>query len=58
VNQTSVVAKLSGGFANSSNEVPEQLSWIVKRRIDAINPGEARTKIKPMSPFLRILVRK
>ena len=57
VNQTSVVVKLSGGFANSSNEVPEQLSWIVKRRIDAIHPGEARTKIKSMSPFLSILVR-
>ena len=40
VNQTSVVVKLSGGSANSSNEVPEQLSWIVTRGIDVINPGE------------------
>jgi hypothetical protein len=32
--------KLSGGAANSSNEVPGQLSWIVTRRIDVINPGE------------------
>ncbi len=40
VNQTSVVIKLSGGAANSSDEVPGQLSWIVTRRIDVINPGE------------------
>lgn len=43
VNKTDVVVKLSGGFTNSSNEVPDQLFWIVTKRIDVIRPGETVT---------------
>jgi hypothetical protein len=43
VNQTNVVVKLSGGFSNSSNEVPDQLFWVVTKNISVISPGETVT---------------
>jgi hypothetical protein len=45
-NQTNVIMKLSGGFTNSTNEVPDQLLLVETRSIDVIAPGEtATTKI-------------
>lgn len=43
LNQTNVVVKTSGGFSNSSNEVPDQLFWVVTKNISMIGPGETVT---------------
>jgi hypothetical protein len=46
VNQTAVVVKLSGGFTNSSDKVPDQLFWVTTKTIDVITPGETATTVK------------
>jgi len=43
VNQTAVVIKVSGGYANSTNQVPQNLFWIVTRTYAVIKPGESIT---------------
>jgi len=43
VNETGVVVKLSGGYTNSSDKVPDQLFWVTTKTIDAIGPGETVT---------------
>lgn len=42
-NETDVSARLSGGFSNSSNEVPDKLVWILTKTFDVIGPGETVT---------------
>lgn len=43
INQTNVVVKLSGGFSNSSSQVPAQLYSIVTNNVSMIKPGEVFT---------------
>jgi hypothetical protein len=43
INETNVVVKLSGGFSNSSSQVPDQLYWIVTKNVSIIKPGEIFT---------------
>jgi len=45
-NQTAVVVKLSGGFTNSSDKVPDQLFLVTTQTINAIGPGETVTTPK------------
>jgi hypothetical protein len=45
-NQTNVIVKLSGGFTNSTNQVPDQLFLVETRTIGAIAPGETATTTK------------
>jgi len=42
-NETAVQIKASGGYANSSNEVPSQLFIIVTKSLDVIVPGQTVT---------------
>jgi hypothetical protein len=46
VNQTAVVVKLTGGFTNSSDKVPDQLLLVSIQHIDVIKPGETVTTPK------------
>lgn len=43
LNETDVVVRLSGGFSNTTGEIPDELFLIMTRRIDVIRPGETVT---------------
>jgi len=43
VNETDVVIKLSGGFSNSTGQIPDKLFLVMTKKIDAIKPGETVT---------------
>jgi hypothetical protein len=45
-NQTNVIVKLSGGFTNSTNEVPDRLLLVETKIIGVIVPGETATTTK------------
>ena len=46
VNKTDIVVKLSGGFTNSSDKVPDQLFLVTTQTTDVIRPGETETTPK------------
>ena len=43
VNQQNVVMKISGGFSNSTGQVPDELFLVTTKNIDTIRPGETVT---------------
>jgi hypothetical protein len=49
VNETGVVVKLSGGFTNSSDKVPDELFLVTTQTINVIRPRETVTTPKIFS---------